>query len=58
MGILYNSTSLVPSLRVQVFTAAMYTVYRAYVFSMISTFNAQVRTACVPAPVGQFSSAS
>ena len=42
MGILYNCTSLVPSLRIQVFTAAVYTVYRAFVFSMISTFNAQV----------------
>lgn len=58
MGVLYNCTSLVPSLRMQVFTAAVYTVYRAYVFSMISTFNAQVRAACVLAPVGECSSAS
>jgi hypothetical protein len=42
MALLYNCTSLLPSLRAQILTSVVYTVYRAFVFSMISTFNAQV----------------
>eukprot|EP00959_Pyramimonas_sp_CCMP1952_P277403 5799265-Pyramimonas_sp.AAC.1 len=42
LGITYNCLNLIPNLSVQIIGACVYTTYRAYVFSIIATFNAQV----------------
>ena len=42
LGITYSCLNLIPSLPVQIAAACVYTTYRAYVFSIVATFNAQV----------------
>jgi hypothetical protein len=42
LGIIYNCLNLVPILKVQIVTAFVYTTYRAFLFSIIATFNAQI----------------
>lgn len=42
LGVVYGLVSLIPDAPIQLLTALLYTLYRALVFSVIGTYNAQV----------------
>mmetsp|Transcript_5054 Transcript_5054/g.6866 ORF Transcript_5054/g.6866 Transcript_5054/m.6866 type:complete len:275 (+) Transcript_5054:340-1164(+) len=42
MGMIYGAMSVVKILKLQLATAAVYTIYRAFFFSTLSTYNAEI----------------